>query len=181
METKEKAIIDAMKKLGVILFLLLVCLIPLTQVNANQTGVIISTPQADGAIYHQVVDGDTLFGIAEAYGMTPSDIMTLNGNSPTATEIYIGQFLLIRRGTIATATLEPSATIAPFTPQPTVMQPTRTAIPTKTPLPSPTPTQPPSTTQLLFGDSQRIGLTLIAASAIGITLVVIFGFLRKPK
>lgn len=175
-----------MKKLGVILILLLICVIPLTQVSAilqnpSRIGVIISTPQADGAIYHQVVDGDTLFGIAEAYGMTTSDIMTLNGNSPTATEIYIGQFLLIKRGTIATATLEPAPTIAPHTPQPTVVLPTRTAIPTKTPLPSPTPTQPPSTTQLLFGDSQRIGLTLIAASGIGVALVVIFGFLRKPK
>ena len=175
-----------MQKLGVILILLLICIIPLTQVsgipqNPSRNGVIVSTPQADGAIYHQVVDGDTLFDIAEAYGMTPSDIMTLNGNSPTATEIYISQFLLIRRGTIATATLEPVPTIAPHTPQPTVLLPTRTAIPTKTPLPSPTPTQPPSKTQLLFGDSQRIGLTLIAASAVGIALVVIFGFLRKHK
>ena len=175
-----------MKKLGAFLFLLLICLVPLTHVvgipqNPSQNTVIVSTPQADGAIYHQVVDGDTLYTIAEAYGMTPSDIMILNGNSPTATEIYIGQFLLIRRGTIATATLEPAPTIAPHTPQPTVVQPTRTAIPTKTPLPSPTPTQPPTTTQLLFGDSQRIGMSLIAASAIGIVLVVIFGFLRKSK
>ena len=170
-----------MKKLGVILLLLFVFLIPLRQANAGQNSVIISTPQADGAIYHQVVDGDTLFGIAEAYGMTPSDIMTLNGNSPDATEIYIGQFLLIRRGTIATATLESAPTIAPHTPQPTVVQPTRTPIPTKTPFPSPTPTTPPSTTQRLFGDSQRIGLTLIAGSVVGIALVVIFGFLRKPK
>jgi LysM repeat protein len=177
----KEAIINAMKKLGASLILILICLVSFTQVSANQAGVIISTPQADGAIYHQVVDGDTLFDIAEAYGMTPSDIMTLNGNSPDATEIYIGQFLLIRRGTVATATLEPAPTIAPHTPQPTVMQPTRTAIPTKTPLPSPTPTTPPSTTQLLFGNSQRLGLTLIASSVIGIALVVIFGFLRKSK
>jgi len=173
-----------MKNLGALLILILICLIPLTNVrgignNPNQLVVIVSTPQADGAIYHQVVDGDTLFDIAEAYGMTPSDIMTLNGNSPDATEIYIGQFLLIKRGTIATATLEPAPTIAPFTPQPTVIQPTRTPIPSKTPLPSPTPTPPPSKTQLLFGDSHRIGLTLIAVSTLGIALVVIFGFLRK--
>lgn len=170
-----------MKKLGVLLIVIVLCLIPFAKVNADQAGVIISTPQADGAIYHQVVDGDTLFGIAEAYGMTPSDIMILNGNSPTATEIYIGQFLLIRQGTVATATLEPAPTIAPFTPQPTIDQPTRTAIPTKTPQPTPTPTTPPSTTQMLFGDSQRLGLTLIAGSVIGIGLVVIFGFLRKSK
>jgi len=113
--------------------------------------------------------------------MTPSDIMTLNGNSPEANEIYIGDFLLIKRGTVATATLEPSATIAPYTPQPTVVEPSRTPIPSKTPLPSPTATTPPSTTQLLFGDSQRIGLTMIAVSSVGIVLVVIFGFLRRPK
>jgi hypothetical protein len=33
----------------------------------------------------------------------------------------------------------------------------------------------------MFGDSYRIGLTLITISAIGIALVVIFGFLRKSK
>ena len=176
-----------MKKLGALLLVLfIICLVPLTHVSgyevvARPVGVIISTPQADGAIYHQVVDGDTLYDIAAAYGMTPSDIMTLNGNSADATEIYIGQFLLIRQGTVATATLEPTSTIAPYTPQPTVSQPTRTAIPTKTPLPSPTPTSLPSTTQLLFGDSQRIGLILIAASTVGIALVVILGFLRRPK
>jgi len=185
-ENKEKAIINAMKKLGALFLLILICLVPLTHVNGipqnpSQNFVIVSTPQADGAIYHQVVDGDTLIDIAAAYGMSPSDIMTLNGNSPDATEIYIGQFLLIRRGTIATATLESVPTIAPHTPQPTVVQPTRTAIPTKTPLPSPTATPPPSRTQLMFGDSYRIGLTLITISAIGIALVVIFGFLRKSK
>jgi LysM repeat protein len=170
-----------MKKLGAILILILICLIPLTQVSAKQTSVIVSTPQADGAIYHYVADGDTLEAIAAAYGMTPSEIMTLNGNSPDATEIYIGTYLLIKRGEVATATPEPSATIAPFTPQPTIMQPTRTPIPSKTPLPTATATPPPSVTQVLFGDSQRIGLTLIATSVIGIALVVIFGFLKKSK
>ncbi len=170
-----------MKKLGLFLIITIHCLVPLTKVSANQQAVIVSTPQADGAIYHHVVEGDTLYDIAEAYGMTPSEIMTLNGNSPEAIEIYSGDFLLIKLGTVATATLEPSATIAPYTPQPTVVVPSRTPIPSKTPLPSPTATTPPSTTQLLFGDSQRIGLTMIAISSVGIVLVVIFGFLRRPK
>ncbi|MDD2523035.1 MAG: LysM domain-containing protein [Anaerolineaceae bacterium] len=170
-----------MKKSGALLIFILICLIPLRQASAKQSSVIVSTPQADGAIYHPIVDGDTLEGIAAAYGMTPSEIMTLNGNSSDATEIYIGQFLLIRRGEVATATLEPTATIAPFTPQPTIVQPSRTAIPSKTPLPTATPTPPPSTTQVVFGDSKRIGLTLTGISLIGIALVVIFGFLKKPK
>lgn len=175
-----------MKKLGSLLLLILVFLLPLARVSALNsqpayTGVIVSTPQADGAIYHHVVYGDTLFGIAEAYGMTTSEIMVLNGNSPDATEIYINQFLLIRRGTIATATLEPTATIAPYTPQPTLFEPTRTSIPSKTPLPSATATPPPTNTQLIFGDSQRIGLTLAGVSLVGIILVVIFGFLKKSK
>jgi LysM repeat protein len=175
-----------MKKLGSLLLLLLVFLLPLASVSGlksepAQTGVIVSTPQADGGIYHQVVDGDTLFGIAEAYGMTTSEIMVLNGNSPEAIEIYIGDFLLIRQGTIATATLEPTATIAPYTPQPTLLEPTRTSIPSKTPLPSSTPTPPPTNTQLIFGDSQRIGLTLAGVSLVGIILVVIFGFLKKSE
>ncbi len=173
-----------MKKLFALIIFLTLALIPsgaaFGMQNQSQYEVIVSTPQADGAIYHQVVDGDTLYDIAEAYGMTISEINILNGNSPEANELYIGTFLLIKKGVVATVTPEATATLA-YTPQPTVVQPSRTPIPTVTPLPTATATPPPSTVQKLFGNSKSFGLTLIGISTIGIALVVVFGFLRKPK
>jgi hypothetical protein len=35
--------------------------------------------------------------------------------------------------------------------------------------------------QELFGDSKRVGWTITGISLLGIALVVIFGFLHKPK
>lgn len=173
-----------MKKLVTLIIFLALALVPAQIVfgmqSQSQQAVIVSTPQADGAIYHKVEDGDTLYGIAEAYGMTTSEINILNGNSPEANEIYIGTFLLIRKGVVATSTPEATATLA-YTPQPTVVQASRTPIPTVTPMPTATATPPPSVAQKLFGNSQTFGLTLIGISTIGIALVVVFGFLRKPN
>ncbi len=111
------------------------------------------------------------------------DINILNGNSPEANEIYIGQRILIRRGEPMTATPpEASPTAMPVTPSPTVFKPSRTPIPSATAIPpSPTATQPPSRVQVIFGDSQRVGWTITTISLVGIALVVFFGFIYKPK
>lgn len=147
----------------------------------NIYGILPSTPQADGSIYHIVQAGESLYVISEVYGIPGSEIMVLNGNSAEASEVYIGQVLLIRRANTPTPTSNITATPIPTTPQPTVFVPSRTPIPTKTPLPTATPTLPPSTAQLLFGDSQKVGLTMVALSGIGLLLVVYFGFLKKPR
>ncbi len=143
--------------------------------------ILTSTPWPDGSIYHVPVEGDTLWSIAEAYGVSMRDINILNGNSPEANEIYIGQRLLIRRGEPMTATPEASPTPVPVTPSPTVFKPSRTPIPSATAIPSPTATQAPSTVQLIFGNSQRVGWTFLAIGLVGIGLVVFFGFIYKPK
>ena len=147
----------------------------------NTYGILTSTPQADGAIYHVVQAGENLWVISNAYGIPGSEIMVLNGNSPEAEEVYIGQVLLIRRANTPSPTSNVTPTPIPTTPQPTVFVPSRTPIPTKTPLPTPTPTQPPSTAQILFGDSQKVGLTMAAISLFGLVLVITFGFLKKPR
>ena len=139
------------KLLVLVCFALLVAL-PLGSIRAqtppqNTYGILTSTPQADGSIYHIVQPGESLWVISNAYGIPGSEIMVLNGNSPEAEEVYIGQVLLIRRANT----------------------------------PTPTPTQPPSTTQILFGDSQKVGLTMAAISIVGLALVITFGFLKKPR
>ena len=147
----------------------------------NTYGILTSTPQVDGSIYHIVQPGESLWVISAAYGIPGSDIMVLNGNSAAANEVYIGDRLLIRRANTPTPTSNVTPTPMPTTPRPTVFVPSRTPIPTKTPLPTVTPTLPPSTTQLLFGDSQKVGLTMIAISGVGLLLVIVFGFLKKPR
>jgi len=147
----------------------------------NTYGILTSTPQADGAIYHIVQPGESLWVISAAYGIPGSEIMVLNGNSPEANEVYIGDVLLIRKANTPTPTSNVTPTPIPTTPQPTVFVPSRTPIPTKTPLPTPTATLPPSTAQVLFGDSQKVGLTMVTISGMGLLLVIAFGFLKKPR
>jgi len=175
-----------MAKILVFFFLALLLAMPLGKALAqsptpNTYGILTSTPQPDGAIYHIVQPGESLWVISQAYGIPGSEIMVLNGNSPEANEVYIGDVLLIRKAYTPTPTSNVTPTPIPTTPQPTVFIPSRTPIPTKTPLPTPTPTLPPSTAQILFGDSHKVGLTLVAVSGIGLLLVVYFGFLKKPR
>lgn len=182
----KTTIIVPMKRLIALVITLFICLVPLSKGSAQVStpeyqGVIVSTPQADGAIYHPVVYGDSLWAIAEAYGLTPSEINILNGNAPDSVEVYANTILLIRKAFTPTPTINATPTPVSHTQQPTVFQPSRTAIPTQTAYPTPTATPPPSTSQILFGNSRNVGLFMISSSLVGIVLVVVFGFLRKPR
>ena len=173
-------------KILVFFFLALLLAMPLGKALAqsptpNTYGILTSTPQPDGSIYHIVQAGESLWVISAAYGIPGSEIMVLNGNSPEASEVYIGDVLLIRKANTPTPTSNITPTPVPTTPRPTVFVPSRTPIPTKTPLPTATPTLPPSTAQLLFGDSHKVGWTMVAVSGIGLALVIFFGFLKKPR
>ncbi len=147
----------------------------------NTYGILTSTPQPDGSIWHIVQPGESLWVISQAYDVPGSEIMVLNGNSAEADEVYINDVLLIRRANTPTPTSNVTPTPIPTTPQPTIFIPSRTPIPTKTPLPTATPTLPPSTAQVVFGDSQKVGWTMVAVSGVGLLLVIAFGFLKKPR
>lgn len=55
------------------------------------------TPQADGSIIHVVQPGDTISGIAIAYGVTQAEIMRLNDlTAATARRLQVGQRLLVQ-------------------------------------------------------------------------------------
>ena len=177
-----------MKTAKILVMVCLAVLIVLTNGKAqaqsptpNTYGILTSTPQSDGSIYHIVQPGESLWVISAAYGIPGSEIMVLNGNSPEANEVYIGDRLLIRKANTPTPTSNVTPTPMPTTPRPTVFVPSRTPSPTKTPLPTVTPTLPPSTAQLLFGDSQKVGWTMVAVSGVGLLLVIAFGFLKKPR
>lgn len=90
-----------------------------------------NTPNPDGSVIHIVQKNDTIYGIAFAYGVSPSDILGLNGLTANST-IYIGQKIFIRISFTPTATL-PTSTPTRF---PTAtLWPTSTATSTVTPVP----------------------------------------------
>lgn len=68
--------------------------------------IIVSTPMPDGAIYHVVGFGQSLIGIAGAYGLSVDRLATLNNINPD--QIYAGQTLLIQAAVTASPTAEPT-------------------------------------------------------------------------
>lgn len=142
--------------------------------------VITATPQLDGSIIHQVLDGQALWSIAIAYNITIADIIQWNNLLPTP-QIFVGERLVVQ---IAhTATLSPTITN-------TGIPPTRTIKPSQTPItPMPSATITPTATQtpqLPFSvysmDSQQrkiIGWGISIICFLGLVIVVLRGFLRK--
>lgn len=143
--------------------------------------IITSTPNADGSIIHVVREGETLWAIAVAYGLTGAEIMTNSGNSPLATDVYAGQILIIRLANPATATLTLTPTPTRITPQPTQLRPSLTPVPSHTPQPTPTDTAVPPLYQRAFADGKTVGLALAGISAVGALVVLVFGFLKKER
>lgn len=136
--------------------------------------IITSTPNYDGAIYHEVLSGQTLYYIAVSYGVTIDEIKTLN--ALTSNNIYPGNVLKIK--------LEPTATVTP-TRTVTVPLPTRTqSQATMTPTPQATSTITPTPTPTKVNifkaiDRQWFGFGLLILSAAGFFVVFYFFFLKQ--
>ena len=139
------------------------------------------TPQADGSIVHTIRYGQTLIGIAKAYGITLEQLYAANPKlNPKNPVYYEGQSLVIRVASTATPVPSPSASPRP---------PTRTPVPTRTAtqVPSATPTITLSPTPGLYdraaaslgGPRRAAAYVIIFASVLGLLLVSLRGFLRK--
>ena len=139
------------------------------------------TPDQDGIIIHTVQYGETLWGIAEAYGVTIDQILTNSGLSSETTDVFESETLVIQTATEPTATPSPTATADPGTATPTQIRSTRTPYPTSTPAPTSTPTTPPPLIHRIMGDSEVIGIGLIAICGLGLILVLYFGFLKNSR
>jgi uncharacterized protein YkwD len=134
-----------------------------------------TTPNADGSVTHVVQYGQTLYKIAEAYGISLANLLEMNGLTEDST-IYPGDVLLIFPASIeteetaaATATPEvqtstPSSTpteVAELTPTEAALTPTRN------------PNSPGSILANIFsGDTLWVGIGLIAVSVFGIVLLL---------
>lgn len=143
------------------------------------SSVVTVTPDRSGIIIHTVQYGETLYTIAEAYGVTISQILENNGMSSESTAIYEGDTLVIQTATDPTATPTNTATPDLGTATPTQVRPTLTPNPTRTPAPTHTATTPPSVMHRALGDGKYVGLGLILICGLGLILVIYLGFLKK--
>jgi len=148
-----------------------------------------STPNPDGSVVHTVLSGQTLIGIAKAYGILVAEIKDLN--NLTSDNIYVGDKLLIHLAN----TPGPTSTITATT------TPTRAATPTRNPTRTPTPSASPVFTPTVSilassasqdgpqNDSDPLGSILVIAiiglAAGGVILMVVGSMLkrspRKPE
>lgn len=140
---------------------------------------IVATPDEDGIIIHVVQYGEALWSIAIAYDVKIEQILKNSNLSPSTTEVFEGQRLIIQAATEPTATPTSTATSDPGTPTPTQPRPTGTRFPTRTPAPTHAPTKPPSIIQRALGNGKYLGLGLILLSGLGLIVVIYLGFLKK--
>ena len=143
--------------------------------------IITSTPNPDGSIVHIVQEGETLWDISLAYGVPGAEIMGNSGNSPTVTDVYVGQVLIIRPPNPSTQTPTLTSTPTRITPQATLLRPTLTPIPPPTLFPPLTPPGQPHVPFRALSHTHTIGISQVGISGVGILLVLIFGFFKKSK
>lgn len=100
--------------------------------------IITATPLPSGEIWHLVLEGETLWGIAISYGVTMQSIRDLNGMLADDSVIYPGDLLLIRTGvSLSAADTSPTSPPATITPEYTAtpiasatLEPSQTSSPT---------------------------------------------------
>jgi len=144
--------------------------------------VITNTPQIDGSIFHEVLDGQSLWSIATTYNISIAEIIAWNNLQPTPV-IFPGERLLVQLA--PTATISPTVTLTPIPPTRTITSTVTPKKPTVTPTITPTSTATP---KALFSiemidpvDRRWIGIVMTAIGGLGFLVVVIFGFFKKEK
>jgi uncharacterized protein YkwD/LysM repeat protein len=133
--------------------------------------VIVSTPNADGDVFHEVKAGQSLWQIAISYQTKIEEIKRLN--NLYTNDIFPGERLLVRKGQITpTSTPAETATAA--------ITASATGVGTVTAV-----TEIPSATAALRESRMTVSTSQIMSAAIGIItltlLGVIFMFLGEPK
>lgn len=139
--------------------------------------VVVSTPNENGAIYHIVQYGQTLEMIAVAYGLSMEQIRTLNGMADGASDIYIGQSLIIRVAQPPTET----PTLTPTIPPPTRTPRSITPIMTPTPFPTATATPRSLIPQGFIIQRKSIGIILLAIGVAGLLAIGLHQILTNKK
>jgi uncharacterized protein YkwD len=129
--------------------------------------VVVSTPDEEGRIVHEVQPGQTLWTIAAAYDVEVAGLLELN-DMTSQSFIYPGQDLVIALDAAPEPTAEPSGQ-APTPTSTRTPQPTLTPGPTRTPTATPTP----EPERLLLANSLSRGL--VVAGVVIVFLAIALG------
>ena len=141
-----------------------------------------ATPKPDGSVVHTVLSGQTLEGIATAYGIKVSELKQLN--HLTGDAIYVGDTLLIQVADTPGPTSTTKPTITPTRAATSTHAPTRTPTATSTPMPAAT-TVPAQAAQQesLQPASDTVGNILVVAIIIlaagGVILMVVGTVIKR--
>jgi len=166
---------------ALLLVILMTTFYPLSIAHAQDGQIVTSTPNADGSVAHVIQYGENLIDIAQAYGITLSELYANNPSlNPQNPKYYAGEVLIIRLGFTATPNISPTFTQRPPT---RTLGPTRTATLTRTPAPTRTATQivtptPTPAPPLLALNDQTIGYGFIVVCGIGLVIVIFKGFIK---
>ncbi len=130
----------------------------------------------DGGIRHTVLDGQVLYTIAEMYGITPLQLLTLN-NLTEESIIFPGDILIIREGgeiNLGQPTGTPEAPDLMLTPEPT-QTPTATLPLVLAELtPEPTPMEDPGVfNRIMSSNAKFLALGVLGLVIFGVVLLVI--------
>ncbi len=139
-------------------------------------------PQSSGAVVHEVLDGQSLWSIAIAYGVKINQIIALNKLSADNPMIFPKQKLIIHAA--PSPTPKPTITYTPVpptrTPRPTSTRrpPTLTSTITPTVTATPAPLIPglPSFDSI---DHKSLGISIIVICGLGLAMVFIASFKSK--
>lgn len=159
-----------------------------TKTSTPNATLFTSTPLPDGSVWHVVGNGQSVLQIAQAYGITQSELQSLNELN-SSVYLLIGQRLLIRTGNpptqtpTATLTIQPTQAAATFTPSLTQS----TKLSKQTPSPTITDTLENGQTSApnnisgasliqgqYFSTHQLIGLILVTVCGIGLIVMGIW-------
>lgn len=112
--------------------------------------------RADGAIIHQVADGDTLLAIAIKHGLSLAELLALNEGMTNESFLQLNQEIVV-------GFIEPTATTPP-TAAPTEPPPTATETATASPTPEPPAATPTVTLTAAPPPSDEIATNLVASA-----------------
>ena len=135
-------------------------------------------PQSNGSVVHVVLDGQSLWSIAIAYGVKINQIIALNNLSSDNPLIFPKQKLVIHPA--PSPTPKPTSTRTPvpptFTPSPTLTNPPPTLTSTTTPTTTPTPAPLIPGLSLDSIDHRSLGVTIIVICGLGLLAVFVASF-----
>jgi uncharacterized protein YkwD len=132
-----------------------------------------STPDENGSISHTVTYGQTLWGIAQSYGVKIDDLRRLNRLAANSTIIQVGQKLLVR----------PAYTATPVLITETSSAPARMANPSPSITALISPVNPGEPASLPSGSATKnMGwMAIFAIGPIGVLVVILVVFRRSHK